>query len=85
MRVPNDTLETLLFYAFRYALGRKSYVVPDTTEYLLKYRDVLSSRTREAIVREVTEAIKNEDAGMPMDVELWEEVRHILSEVTVNT
>lgn len=61
----------VLISAFRYALGRKSYV---TQEVALAIKANVSNLTREdkqLIVSEITEAIEKDEAGMALDVEMW--------------
>ncbi len=64
-------IETMLFYAFRYALGRQTYAVKDVVDLLLKCEDFLSSLTMAIIVREIMFAIDSGQAGMLMDREQW--------------
>jgi len=63
--------EDIAFYAFRYALGRRTYSVGIVVSYLLDNWDLLSAKTKETIKSEITEAINNNNAGMEMDVKEW--------------
>jgi hypothetical protein len=60
--------EDIIFYAFRYALGRKSYAVSDVVNYLLEVWDELTSETQQMIIKEIKEC---PDLGMDMDKNLW--------------
>ena len=63
--------ESILFYAARYALGRKTYAVRDVVENLLNNWDDMTSRTKLAIMEEINKAIQEDRAGMQMDVACW--------------
>jgi hypothetical protein len=66
--------ETLLIFALRYALGRRStapwLVVKRLTEVWPNLRDW----TQRQIRREVVQAIAENSAGDPCDVQTWEEL-----------
>jgi len=72
--LPDNDLDAILFWAFRYALGRMSYVVDDLRIYLIKYKNELSKQTKDKIVQEIKKAIASNQAGMQMDVDCWNEV-----------
>lgn len=63
-----------LMYAFRYALGRMTYVVSDVADALIAHRDALQPTWRQQIIEEITRAIAENRAGMPMDVDRWRSV-----------
>ena len=71
-------LEILAFGAFRYGLGRKTYYVGDITQILKKYANLLEPRFMKLIVKEINEAIKNNNAGMDIDVVEWVKVKECL-------
>ena len=66
--------DDITFYAFRYALGRKTYAVQTVVDYLLENWHLLSPNTRNKIKSETGNAIKNNNAGMEMDVEQWKKL-----------
>ncbi len=72
----NEDIDTLVFCSFRYALGRKTYIVNDVVDLIIKYKDQLSLNTIELIILETFEAIQEGEgsAGMQMDVNEWEKV-----------
>ena len=57
--------------AFRYALGRKTYVVLEVTDVLIDQWDKLKPTFRKKIKQEIVTAIEDDDAGMDMDIEEW--------------
>ena len=63
--------ENILFFAFRYALGRTttapSIVVDEITKKIKRIR----VSTRNQMRREIIEAIANDEAGHPCDIETW--------------
>ncbi len=61
-------------YAFRYALGRKTYAVPTMASFLLKNKDNLSAQSKEVIVRDIKVAFKTNNYGMECDKIEWQKV-----------
>lgn len=61
--------------AFRYALGRRTYVVDSVASEIERQVEEISTKTLHLIRKEITEAIKDHHAGMDMDVERWEKCR----------
>lgn len=47
--------ESIIFYAFRYALGRHSYAVGQVAQYIIYKRDILGQQTKDLIVKEIKE------------------------------
>lgn len=70
--------DTILFYAFRYALGRMTYAVSDVAELLIKYKNILTPLHKERIIKEIDEAIERNSAGMSCDVKEWEQVKEVM-------
>jgi len=70
----NPTEETILVFAFRYALGRKSAAPGIVADYLIKRWADLAPHSRLQIREEIRTAISRGDAGHPCDVETWREV-----------
>lgn len=67
--------EDIIFLAFRYALGRATYVVLDVVEVLTANWDKLSPHIRALIHKEIEEAIIRERAGWKtVDVPEWEKI-----------
>ena len=68
-------LNDLLVCAFRYAIGRKTYVVPTIADLLLKYKDILSETSKAQIIRDINRAVKTANYGMDTDKNIWLRVR----------
>ncbi len=67
--------DEILFYAFRYALGRQTYAVSSVVECIVNNWPVLRENTKEKIHREVREAISESLAGdSKIDVPIWNKV-----------
>ena len=71
MILQNDDDSLILFCAFRYALGRRTYVVGCVTECLQKHWHELSKGDRSLIIREIGDAIERGQAGDYCDVLQW--------------
>jgi hypothetical protein len=78
MRVPIHDLEVLIMGTFRYSLGRKSYVVGETIDLIMKYRHCIPSVTKDLIKRDILRALETDRAGMDMDREDWTELLEVL-------
>ncbi len=66
--------EDILFCAFRYALGRKTYIVSVLTDEIHKQWHLLSDKTKSMIQKEIKVAIETDNAGWDCDKELWETI-----------
>lgn len=47
--------EEIIICAVRYALGRRTYIVQDVIQYILKNKDSISGYCKNIIIRDVTE------------------------------
>ena len=63
--------EDILFYAFRYALGRKTYAVSDVVGALTSNWNEISRNTKEIIIKEILNASSKEGLGMDCDKQQW--------------
>ena len=65
--------ENILFYAFRYALGRRTYAVKDVTETLRRLWPQLTEKFRWAVQKEIREAgdCVGLSLGSKADAEEW--------------
>jgi len=70
----DQATEDMVFYAFRYCLGRMTYSVSTCVDYILKHWSELSEKTRGQMVKEINEAIAQNMAGMDMDIEQWKKI-----------
>jgi hypothetical protein len=65
------TEETILVFAFRYALGRKSTAPGLVADVLKKRWRDMQPHSRVQVREEIRTAINRGDAGHPCDVETW--------------
>jgi hypothetical protein len=68
--------ETIIVFAFRYALGRRSYSVDTMVEFILTNWDRLSDKFKVRCVTEIKDAIGNGLAGERMDIANWQRIIH---------
>lgn len=73
--------EWVLIATFRYALGRKSYIVNDTASLLIEYRNEIRPDWRKLIIKEIDDAIKSDCAGWECDIREWQWVQKMMREV----
>ncbi len=66
--------------AFRYCLGRTTYIVPACVDWLLNLWKHLSPTTQKLIRKEIREAIARKAAGWDMDEEQWTRLLNITEE-----
>lgn len=64
----------IVFYAFRYCLGRRTYAVSTCASYLTARWNELEKHDRDRIVKEINEALAEGRAGDPCDVARWQSV-----------
>ena len=70
--------ENILFYAFRYALGRKTYAVNEVIEEILKNKDNLLKKTKLSMIKEIDHNEMCELLGHEYDKKQWLELRKTL-------
>jgi len=61
----------MVLAAFRYCLGRTSYIVGCCVDWLIKYWPEIDENTRKIILDETKRAIEKGDAGDRCDVTDW--------------
>jgi len=60
-KLNQEDLDTLTVCAFRYALGRRTYIVGDVARVTGQLRTKISPEIRDVIVRDLKEAIDRDD------------------------
>jgi len=66
--------DIVLVCAFRYALGRRSYITGWISDEIIRCWDELSIKFQMIIQKEIEEAIKDEYAGEHIDVLSWKRI-----------
>jgi hypothetical protein len=73
--------EDILFCAFRYALGRMTYITAVVGDCIIENKANLSQKIKSLIVKEIANAIDENRAGMEgVDVPSWRRVMDSLLE-----
>ena len=67
-------MDDIIFFAFRYCLGRRTYAVSMMVDYLLENWSNLPKNIRDKIKKEIEGAIKNDEAGADYDIEKWRKI-----------
>ena len=62
----------LIIGAFRYALGRSTYVTLETAQWLIKHWEQIDENTQVLIRKEIDWALEEDRAGMDCDKRAWE-------------
>jgi hypothetical protein len=68
----------LVIGAFRYALGRMSYIVSETTEWMESNINNMSIPDRRLFIKEIEEAEKRGGLGMSCDEYRWLDLKQKL-------
>lgn len=71
----NREIQQMYFLAFRYALGRKTYVVDEVIEYIKNAQHYLDVDIKEKMKQEILDC---RDYGMEQDKKQWLELASIL-------
>ena len=58
--------------AFRYALGRSSYIVSEMVEWLMKFWNEFDAKTRKILLEETEKAVMVGSCGEECDQREWE-------------
>lgn len=77
----NDDLNSLIWPAVRYALGRKTYVVDTVARAAINNAKNIRNDIRYKIGEEIEGAINKGQAGMDCDVRRWNDVLDAFSKV----
>lgn len=74
-----NVVDTQLLYiaAFRYALGRQTYIVPAIAGAIRESRDLLTDNTARLMAREIVEC---KNLGMECDARTWWDLAEFLLE-----
>lgn len=70
--------ELTLLASFRYALGRRTYIVSEVVENILANGQILSQNTKDKMKAEIKEAIENNSIGYDVDKEYWNKMIELI-------
>ncbi len=69
----------MVIAAFRYCLGRRSYIVSSCVDWLIQWWDQFHENDRKIILEETRDAINKGYAGDACDIDSWERLlRHAI-------
>jgi hypothetical protein len=71
LHLSNLDWDIILFCAFRYALGRRTYVVGTVINAIISEWDHMPDVTRQKFISEIKDAISKDQAGDKWDAEDW--------------
>lgn len=75
MKISTHDFHTIMFYAYRYAMGRATYATQEMSELLLKYQHDLNWETQQKIALEIGRRIKLDQAAHDCDIKNWLKVK----------
>ncbi len=78
MKLDKEDFDTLAFCAFRYALGRRTYITAMVSALLSKHAAELNRATKGLMVEEINRSISLRHAGDDCDVVEWLALRNTL-------
>jgi hypothetical protein len=73
-QISTRDLQMILLSAFRYSLGRTTYMSNVCVEWLIKWWDILPEDYKRQIHDDINHAIKFNMAGHECDVEQWKKL-----------
>ena len=64
----------MVLAAFRYCLGRRTYIVGSCVDWLIQYWDEIDQNTKRIILQETKECLDRKEAGDACDVVRWQQL-----------
>lgn len=64
----------IIFYAFRYALGRRTGAVDRVSKYILNNWEVIPEQDKVNMICEIKDAIEKDWAGAGCDIQEWQKI-----------
>ena len=68
---PDYRDQSIVICAFRYALGRRSYMPSLVADWIKEHWSQIDATNRELIAREIEQALERGEAGDRMDEDVW--------------
>jgi len=78
MDLSNKDFNMLIFTGFRYCLGRRTYIVSWFVEVAIKYASYIDNKNKKLMIKEIKEAIEDNQAGQECDVTDWITLMNII-------
>lgn len=74
----------LILSAFRYALGRMTYIVPVVANVIRESKDKLDNQAIDLMIQEIEDAEKRDGLGMECDIDVWLKLKKELEDFRSN-
>ncbi len=68
----------LFFYAFRYALGRMTWVPGEVARMITENVALIPAKMHKQMIKEIDEAEARNGLGMDCDARTWKDLREVL-------
>ena len=75
MKIVGTEFNEIAVCAFRYALGRSTYVVGNVANILMRHSEFINAYERITMISEISKAIKKGKAGANCDIEEWNKLK----------
>ena len=83
-KITKKDLEALTLCAFRYALGRQTYITKDISKLIFKYMPDLDAAVLMMMLVEINMAIHTGKAGADCDIKIWQNLERDIAEELAN-
>ena len=81
MEIAGTDFNEIAVCAFRYALGRSTYVVGNVANILIRHSEFINAYERITMISEISKAIKKGKAGENCDIEEWNKLKIALEKL----
>ncbi len=83
----NYVLRDMIISALRYALGRRTYITAETSEFIVENKDIIDGRMRQVMLSDLQEYLERRNKGFisddKCDYEVWVNLYNWLSKLEV--
>lgn len=80
-------LRDMIISALRYALGRRTYITAETSEFIIENKDIIDGRMRRVMLSDLQEYLERRNKGFisddKCDYEVWVNLYNWLSKLEV--
>ena len=80
-------LRDMIISALRYALGRRTYITAETSEFIVENKAIIDSRMKQVMLRDLKEYLERRNKGFitddKCDYEVWVNLYNWLNELEV--
>lgn len=80
-------LRDMIISALRYALGRRTYITAETSEFIVKNKAIIDSRMKQVVLSDLQQYLERRNKGFisddKCDYEVWVNLYNWLNELEV--